>query len=182
MNRTFKRAIICITLTMWSVIALSQNSDDCKYLSVLTYLRTNKAVNEKIKVFFPRQVRKKDKYIDFNLSDRIDFIGISSFKERLKEKKYIIDVELLDNSQLYYKKFYFESYNSDFLKRLVEQNSSNLFLTFSSPINDYLVVELGDFDPAINLRVKYGRGMQMFFKFDSRGRIEDVLFSGAAYN
>jgi hypothetical protein len=120
MTRTIKRAIICITLTMWSVIALSQNSDDCKYLSVLTYLRTNKAVNKKIKDFFPRKVRKKDKYIDFNLSDRIDFIGISSFKERLKEKKYIIDVELLGNSQLYYKEFYFESYNCDFLKSLVE--------------------------------------------------------------
>lgn len=182
MSKFIMKGTICITLAMWSVIGLCQNSDDCKYLTVLTFLRTNKAINEKIKKFFPKHINKKDKYVEFNISNRIDFIGISSFKERLKEKKYSIENDLIDDSGLYYKKVFFESFKSDFLENLIEHNNSKLYLTFSKPIKDYLVVELGDFDPAINLRVKYGKGMQMFFKFDSFGKIEDVLYSGAIYN
>lgn len=184
MKISYKKIIIQ-TLFLIAVISVnSQTSDQCKYLIVLTYIRTNTDINDKIKVFFPRTVRKKDKYVEFNLSDRVDFIGISHFKERIQADtiRYGITQELLNDNKAYIKKYFFESFRSDFLKKIAERNSSRLFLTFSKPVDNYLVAELGDFNPEINQKVKYGKGMLMFFKFDTSGIIEEVLYSGSAYN
>jgi hypothetical protein len=148
---------------------------------VLNYFHTNAEVNEKIKHFFPTLIKKKDRYIEFKVSDRIDFHSIRHFYEQLKSKNLGISQDLLDPSY-FYKRYYFTSFNSVFLKKLLILNDSKLFLTFSKPFDKYLIVELGNFDPMLNRRVKFGKAMQVLFKFDSVGLVEDVLYSGVAYN
>lgn len=184
MKNFCKNISVAIFILMTVMSVKSQTREDCKYLTVLTYIRTNAEINNKIKAFFPWAAKKKDKYVEFNLSDRIDFIGISYFKEKLKADTigYGINEELLTTDTGYYKRYFFESFRSEFLKKIIERNGSSLFLTFSKPIDNYLVVELGNFDPEINQKVKYGKGMQMFFAFDESGVIKNVLYSGAAYN
>ncbi len=93
-----------------------------------------------------------------------------------------ITEEMKNDEKLYYNKYFFESFISDFLQKLAQSNESKLFLTFSKPVENYLVIELGNFDPKINLKSKYGKAMLMLFKFDSSGFIENVLYSGVAYN
>jgi len=149
---------------------------------VLTYLRTNTKVNETIKAFFPKLTSKKSKYVDFNLSTRIDFMSISYFNEKLKNSDIILEPELLENPKLYHKKYYFDSYESTFLSKIAQSNDSKLYLTFSKPIEDHLIVELGNFYPALNSKVKYGKELAMLFKFDSSGLVREVLFAGSAYN
>jgi hypothetical protein len=184
MKSAYKNMLGTTLLLLTFMLANSQTGDHCKYLTVLTYIRTNTEINDKVKVFFPRDTKKKDKYVEFVVSDRIDFIGISHFKEKLKANvdKYGINEELLTDDKAYYRKYFFESFKSNFLKKITERNSSKLLLTFSKPVENYLVVELGNFDPETNQKVKYGKGMLMFFTFHASGVIGEVLYSGAAYN
>lgn len=184
MKGFYKNIVFTTFLLLTAISVSSQTGDKCKYLTVLTYIRTNTDINKKIKTFFPWAAKKKEKYVEFNLSDRVDFIGISYFKEKIMADtvRYGISEKLLAVDTEYYNKYSFESFRSEFLKKISERNSSSLFLTFSKTIDNYLVVELGNFDPEINQKVKYGKGMQMFFTFDESGVITNVLYSGAAYN
>ena len=177
-----KNIIIAIIAFFTIESAKSQSNEDCKYLSVLTYCRTNTDVNKKIKLFFPSLVTKKEKYVEFNVSDRIEFLDVSYFKDKLVQGHYGINEDLLANAQEYRKKFYFEPYQSELLKNLVQRNQSKLFLTFSKPVGDWLVVQLAAFDPELKRTVKFGKAMLILFKFNSVGRIEDVMYAGAAYN
>jgi hypothetical protein len=160
----------------------SQSSDECKYSMTIAYLRTNIQINERIKLFFRKEVSKKDKYVDFNLSDRIDFFPISYFQEQLNTKDYGIDKELINDSKMYYDRYYFKSFSSEFLSKIKSPNESKLFLTFSKPVGDHLVVELRNYNPALDGNRKFGKAMLIFIRFGSDGIIEDALFSGATYN
>ncbi len=171
-----------ILLCFVSNMIHAQTLDDSKYLMSITYLRTNAAVNEKIKDNFPEQTHKKDKFVEFNLFDKVSFLGITGFWKSLKEKKYLSDEKYLSNADLYSDTFYFEPFESSFLKRLSWEGRGKLFLSFSKPIENYLVAELTEIDPKLFVIHKYGKAMQFFFKFDSLGVIEDVLYSGSVYN
>lgn len=167
-----------------TVISKSQSADECKYLMILTYLRTNTQINEQIKGLFSRIkiTKAKDKYVEFNLSNRIDFLNIYDFKEELNSKNIEISKELINEPKLYSKNFFFESFRSEFLKNIMQQNDSKLFLTFSKPVDNYLVAIIGNSNPELTGTFRMGLGMKMFFKFNSAGLIEDVLYSSAAYN
>ena len=168
-------------LSMISNSVRSQTNDECRYLMVLNYLQSSMVVKQKADLYFREIVDKKDKYIELNLSDRIDFLGISLFREQLKIKNYGIETEL-NNDSLYYVRYSFKSFRSEFLRKIRAPNNSKLFLTFSKPVDDYLVVELRNYDPEMDGNRKFGKALQLFFKFDSAGIIADVLFAGAAYN
>ena len=159
-----------------------QSNDDCKYLSVLVYLRTNKAVNDQIKQSFPALTKRKDKYVEFSISDRVEFIGISDFKRNPDINTFGIDSPLINNNQLYYNKYFFTSYTLKFLNKAMEQPEQDkvgFYLTFSKSIDDYLVTELTLMDPRIHHHM--GNTMQMLFKFNSDGLIEKCIYAWAAY-
>lgn len=158
----------------------SQSGDECKYLTILTYLRTNSQVNEKIKMVFPGYFKKKEKYIEFNLSATITFVGILDFGDRLK--KYASSDSLLNDRNKYYNKYIFYPFKSDFLKNIMEQNDSKLFLTLSKPLNDFLLVEITSFNPELYGGRKFGKGIDIFFKFNAMGIVESAEYAGAAYN
>lgn len=181
--KLFKTILVFLAFNLlWCIMAFSQSGDDCKYLTVLTIFRTSTDINEKAKAFFPNIFKKKDKYIEFNLSDRIDFFGIGDFKEKLKSKNWGINDSLLNNAKAYYKQYYFESFRSDFLRGLKFPKVSKLYLTLSKPVGDYLVAELSTFDPEQSQKIKFGKGLLFLFKFDEHGLIVDILYAGSAYN
>jgi len=160
----------------------AQSDHECKYLSVITYLRTNVEINDRIKMFFPGIVKKKEKFIEFNLYDLIGFLGIVGMQKQILEKGFLFDGDSL-NAVSFSKKYFFMPIKSEFLTGLKwENNSAKLFLSFSKPVGNYLMVELTDFDPELTGGRKFGNAMQFFFKFSSSGVIEDKLYAGSAYN
>jgi hypothetical protein len=148
----------------------------------ITHLRTNTSVNDRIKGYFPSVAKEKGKFINFNLHPEISYIGINTFKDSLLEKKYIANEGLLTNGSSYSKLYIFPSFISSFLEKIKWQEDGKLFLSFSKPIEDYLVAELTEINPTKFTSRKTGRAMQLFFKFDSLGAIADVLYSGCIYN
>lgn len=183
--RTLKQAsLLFILFLLAGLSSEGQSNDDCKYLMVLTYLRTNVKANQEIKTVFSRMkvARKNDRFVEFNLSDRIDFLGIDLFKKQLDSTNFGISQEFINDPYKYYEKYFFKSFRSDFLKRTMERNDSKLFLTFSKPVNNLLIAELGYTRPEVKEIRKFGLAIQFLFKFDSTGQIENVLYASTAYN
>ena len=161
--------------------ARSQSGDECKFLMVLTYLRTNSQIIDHIKSFFPGAAQKRDKFVEIQVCEGIQFLGISLFKDELSKKDYGISKELITDGKLYREKYYFPSYYSTFLKKIAPVNESKLYLTFSRPIDNYEVVEIGNVVPVMEGR-KFGKALRIFFEFDSDGTIEEVLYARSVYN
>jgi len=157
----------------------AQNSDGCRYLAVIDYIRTNISFNKDIKAFFKISTKKQE-FVEFAIYDTVSFIGIGGLEERLKEKKFIPDTEI--NSRKYYEDKYFNSYHSSFLKKMNWSNDSKIYLSFSRPTDNYLLAELTDLNPYLNRGRKSGHGMIVFFKFNSDGLVEDILYAGFVYN
>ena len=176
-----KKGVLFFLLIIQSTLGFTQENDYCKYQTVLLYIRCNKKINEEIKTAFPKLTSKKEKYVELNIFPRVDFLGINPFKNELQGKEYFVKKELFGmDSSSYFKKFYFESYESDFLKKLVEPNDSKLYLTFSKSFENFLVVEIGDLRSKTT-NYRFGSGMRIFFRFNSLGTIESVLYAGSNY-
>ena len=176
-----KKVVIFFILVIQSTVGMTQDNDYCKYQAALSYLRCNKKINERIKTFFPKLASKKEKYVELNIFSRVDFLSINPFKNELLGREYFDKKELLGtDSMSYFKKYFFESYESDFLKKLIEPNGSKLYLTFSKSFGDYLVVEIGDLRSKTT-NYRFGEGMHIFFRFNSLGLIEDVIYAGSTY-
>jgi hypothetical protein len=100
--------------------------------------------------------------------------------ERIYFKYYCKGVETI--ADLYLAKYYFQSYESKFLAKLLVSNESGIYLTFSRPLGNYIVAAMGNMNPEINGGVnKFGLSMTMLFEFDSLGIVSHVFYYGAAY-
>jgi|GEM_PF-1517487 len=155
---------------------------DNKYLIAIIYLRTNENINSEIKRIFRRPSKKKNKYAEFNISDQITFLNIWYHRAALKSNNLGIEPKLINDPNLYAAKYEFKSYNNELLGSLVKKPESNLYLTFSEPVEDYLLAEMTIYDPKTFPGIKMGKAMQFFFKFNSNGLIESVLYTGVQYN
>ncbi len=151
---------------------------DDKYLIAIIYLRTNEAANEQMKQTFQKLARKKSRYVDFNIHDQITFLEIWPFQSQLLEQGLGIDKGLVSNENLYRSKYRFKPYTNELLASLMKKPESKLFLTFSKPVDDFLLAEMTTFYP----NIKMGKAMQFLFKFNSNGLIEKVLYSTLQYN
>lgn len=177
-----KYLIVIIIFSLSTKSAKSQSNDECKYLMVLTYLRTNEQINEHLKgMFFRHKKSKKSKFVEFNLNNQIEFIGIGHFRDSLNSRDYGISKELVNDNKLYRDSFYFERFRLQFLDKLIEPNPSSLYLTFSKSVGNILVAAIGNMDPKLYGVNQWGLGLTMLFKFDSLGLIENVFYYGAAY-
>ena len=151
----------------------------------LAYLRTNLKINERIREIFVKHKvisKKSDRYVEFRLSDKIQFISLSRFLDSLNSEELGINKESFLNSKVFYDKFYFARYNSTFLSKLIEQNSSKLYLTFSKPVGNFLLAGIANADPEINGYGSFSLGLTMLFIFDNSGFIKRVLYAGAMFN
>ena len=178
-----KKYIIPCILLSFSISAKSQFPEECRYLSVLTYLRTNTGINTSIKSqFFKGQKNhKKDKFVHFQINDSVTFLNIYDFLDQLYLKEIGISQDLISNPQLYKDKYYFKPYKSEFLSKIDEDSTSFIYLTFSKPIDNYIIVEFGNMNPKLYGVKQWGLGLSILFKFNSLGLIEDKLYYGAAY-
>jgi hypothetical protein len=127
-------------------------------------------------------LKKKQLFVDFGLYEKVTFLNIAGFEARLKEKKYLLNDTLINNPNLYYKRYYFIPYESEMLRQLKWNTESKLFLSFSKPIDNYLIAEVTDFDPNKYGGSKFGKGMKMFIKLNTVGLVDDILFTGAVFN
>lgn len=166
-----------------SKITLGASEEDYhnKYQSVLLHIRSDSKINEQIKMAFPKLTSKKEKYVEFNVFGRVDFLSLNPFKNDLLEKEYFTRKELLGtDSASYFKNFFFESFESDFLKKIAMPNNSKLYLTFSRPFDSFLIAEIGDLRSKTS-NYRFGSGLRIFFKFNESGMIEDILYVGINY-
>ena len=82
----------------------------------------------------------------------------------------------------YRKQYYFDTYRSEYLKQLMDPNDSKLFLTFSKPVGNFLIIEIGSMNPENYSIRQFGLGMTILFTFNSSGLVDEIFYSAAAYN
>ncbi len=160
----------------------AQDSINNKYLVSLIYLKSNKAINLEIKKTFPHAVKKREQYIEFNLREEIMFLPIYFFENQLIKKNFRIEKEFITTRSLYNKRYGFSSYQYPLFGKLLEKSDSKIVLTFSEPIEDYLVAEMLDARLNLGSAIKMGPAIQFLFKFNDAGLIEDVLIASCVYN
>lgn len=164
----------------------SQEIEDNRYLTSLLYLKTNQEVNNKVKKYFKRDLKKtkllKSDYILFNLSNQVRFQSMTDFDESIDYDKYDIDKSLVSNRKLYNKKYGFDSYGkSELFSELIPSNESPLCLVFSKPIDNYLIAEISVGDCS-DTGIKRGTVVHLLFLFKNTGAIDQVYIKGFHYN
>jgi hypothetical protein len=164
--------------------AYAQSNDECKYLQVLTYIKFNSAFNNQLKEYIRlSKPDKRAKTISINVTPWIEFIEVRQFKDSIYADSVGIDKDTLANDRLYYKKYNFEPYKSNFLEAIISKNEmSKLYLTFSKVIGTTLLVEILNFDNRPNRIRRIGRGIKLLFVFSPSGEVKKVFFAGVAYN
>ena len=186
---TMKNRISYLSLFIASLFfckhGASQISDEYKYLMILNYLHTDSITKADIKSLFITSRSKKysnNMNAEFNITNKIEFINIGGFRDSLKSSELGIGQDLIDDHKLYKEKYYFERFESPFLKRLSTNSTGSLYLSFSKPVGNYVTVVLGDRSPeSTNVR-HFGIAKTFLFIFDSSGFINRVLTHAAAYN
>jgi hypothetical protein len=163
----------------------SQISDEYKYLMILNYLHTDSITQADIKNLFITSRSKKyrkNKNTEFIIVDKIEFINIGGFRDSLKSSELGIGQDLIDDYKRYREKYYFDRFESPFLKKLSTNSTGSLYLSFSKPVGNYVTVVLGDRSPESMPVRKFGIAKTFLFIFDSSGFIKRVLTHAAAYN
>ena len=152
---------------------------------ILNYLHSDSIVKANItSVFISSRTKKyrKNRNAEFAIVDKIEFINLGGFKDSLKSSELGISQELIDNYNLYKEKYYFNRFESPFLKKLPSIANASLYLSFSKPVENYVTVVLGDRNPEWMPVRQFGIAMTFLFIFDSSGFIKRVLTHAAAYN
>jgi len=179
----YKLKIILLSfLFVFTKPVFAQSGDECKYFEVLTYLHTNRTINEQIKKYSLGIVKLKTKFVEFNVSPWVEFLQIVDFRDRANPDNVSISKELINDDKLFYKKYYFDPFKSHLLDSVIERNESKLYLTFSKPIENFLIAEILNFNSEMLRGAKYGRGVRMLFIFNSTGSIKNVIFNNALYH
>ena len=159
----------------------AQSSIDNKYLQAILYLKIDKSTNKLIKHTFRNEFDEKEKFIKFNILNRIEYLKIGRFRDKLRKNNHGISTDLIYNPQLYDSIYYFEPYTIPLLDNVLSKNNSKIYLTFSKPINNYVVAEImynhyqNPYDQSTNIYFKSGTHISFIFFFDSNGMIKDVV-------
>lgn len=175
-------AIIMLTFLVFQARSQSLDTLDSKYLVALIYLKTNEKAKSAIKRSFRYLIKKREKCINFNVSNQVDYLGIWYFYGQLKQNNYGIPEEFIENSSLYDEKYKFDSYQNNSLGKLINKPDTRLYLTFSKPVKNHLVAEILDKEVSKSKKYKLGASVQFLFKFNKDGLIEDVIYSGGVYD
>lgn len=178
--------IVLLSSTFFSKVLGQQieNKINNKYLIALLYLKSNKEANIEIKRAFPYLVKKKEKFIEFIVREEMRFLPINFFTDKLKGKNYGIqlDQKFLDDQRLYKQQYEFPPYRNNLLNKVIAASESKIILTFSEPINNYLIVEMLDSRLNLSRKLKMGKSIQFLFIFNDEGLIEEVLNTFNHYN
>lgn len=185
MNTQIKYIVPLIVLLFFSRHSSAQITDEYKYLMVLNYLHTDSFAKSHIKsLFITNRSKKYRKHMnsEFNIVDKIEFISLGGFKDSLMSSELGINQNLIDDYKLYKEKYYFDQFESSFLKALPSSSTGSLYLSFSKPVGNYVTAVLGDRSPKWTGVRQFGIAMTYLFIFDSSGFIKRVLTHAATYN
>lgn len=176
---------------MISYFSPVENPENQPYLSCLFFLRTDKEINTELRNYFKPQLKKSkmlnDDYLLFNVSNEVYFQPIHNFKdnEGFNYQELDLDYSLIENKSEYNSSYFFDLYKDEFLSKLMPKNSSPLSISFSKPVNDYLLAEIyidkgvGETIPS---KIKRGTYVHILFVFDETGLVGKALVSGYHYN
>ena len=168
----------------------AQESLDEKYLVALIYLKSDIDINSEIKKTFQnwQTSLQKEKYVNFNISKRIEFLSLLWFEKELKTGLYNVDSTHYTNLDIYYEKNYFSFFCNDRISKLVssQEKKNKLYLTFSKPVDNFLLAEIcvnyyPEYSDKHGSGKKMGNAIQFLFIFNENGLIENVLHKSFHY-
>ncbi len=178
-----KYIYICLFVMVFLEIN-AQSLDNQKYLLAVLHLKSDSALQQRVKSFF-KKVWKKKEVIDFNVSPNIAFIAPILIGYTDINDSYLDSLKDLSNIQTYRETYRFPAYTNSFLKKVFPEDSHTMTLVFSKPIENHLVAEMQHRVIAQSnegASTKIGYTFQFIFTFDSEGVIEDVISKPAVYN
>lgn len=162
------KKLFCVLL-LFVFLAPAYGQDkaiDGKYFSALLYLKTNKQINDDIHSNFRRLAgKKKITFVEFNVSNKVEFLDLAPFKERIAISKKGIPFDHLDNFDSYRKDYYFVPFYTQ-LNKVIKPNESKLHITFSKPMDNYLVLEIRTANPKFSINSKSNVKMRILLTFD----------------
>lgn len=176
------KTFLLYILLLVSTCLFSQSNDECKYFTVLTYLKTNTAINKQIKEYTSFWKTKKFKFLDMNVSPWVEFIEIRQFKDKIIPDSIGLSKEIVSDDRLYYKAYNFEPFKSGLLAETIEENDSKLYLTFSKVIGNTLLIEILNSKNELPRGRRRGGGVKILFVFNPSGAIKTVLLNTVVYN
>lgn len=136
-----------------------------KYLVSIIHLQSDKELNKKIKKTFKKETRK-NKSINFQISEKIEFLDPEVFDQELKKDGFsfsIMDQAIKNKNEI-----------NHFRKVLSsEKGKDEIFIHFSKPLENLLIVELSNKDFG-DQRIKLGKSLRILFLFNEKGFIKKV--------
>lgn len=167
-----KIRIFCILVFLFITInqSFSQPVENCKYLSAINFVTKDEQINKRLQVlFFPK--KKKKRRIDISISSNVRFMNITGMESDIIEKNFLEPDEA--DTKIFREKYSFEPFISSFLDSLGWVGKDNVFLSFSLPVNNCLLIEFTKSNPA-NTYIT-GFSLQVFLKFDEQNIVKDVI-------
>lgn len=176
--------VLIIVFSCWLTLnSNAQTTDECKFLTALAYMRTNEKFNSLLKEYLPlNKVERKTKYVEFNVSSLVEFVEITEFKNKINYDSVPVERTVFTDDRLFYSKYHFEPFKSDFLEALFEKSQARYTLTFSIPIGNILLVEVLNYENLANRARRFGTGVKILFVFDTRGVIASADLNTIVYN
>jgi hypothetical protein len=169
-----KTAVIILGLFLIQNISFCQDDIDGKYLMALLYLKTNEDINKEIKTYIQTNSKKKEKFINFKVSSRIEYIRFNYFDDILKNKEFGIDSTLFEDHLLFDSAFTFPPYEVSGLDDIIDSKNSKVILYFSKPMDNLLVAEIRHENSNFG---KYKMGNVVILLFIFKGNLIDEVHS-----
>ena len=171
------------TFLLLGSIPYNEEAVDNKYLQAIIYLKINKDINDKMKKAYPSFTDKKSKFVELNISNRIEYLDIYHFQSDLRKDNCGIDSIYIEDIHAHEEEYSFPPFYDERFRKIIPPNKGKLYLIFSKPIDNYLIARIiFDSPEALGHQTNVGKVMPIFFKFDEEGLIEKVFYTFYAYN
>jgi hypothetical protein len=179
-----KYKVFLIWVSLFFIVffrANAQSEADFKYLTVFSYLKTDERINEELKRAFRFKKKRNQRFVEFNVMNRVDFLDVSLFLNNSDFMESLEEGMNINDNKEFRATYAFESYYSQFLLEMFPTNNSELYLTFSQSFGNYLIVEFTMIKP-VSPKHKLGLGFQVLFKFKENMTVESVAYAASMYN
>ncbi|MEM7374971.1 MAG: hypothetical protein AAF587_40635 [Bacteroidota bacterium] len=171
-----KIQFIIFCLFAFSFNGFAQTPESEKFLTALFHLQKSEEINKDIKQVYKKYAKMECKTVKINLGSKVRFHKLfSSAYDPSELSRLGADLTFHDND--FIKQNRFNPFGNPILAGIIEKNDSRLFLTFSKPIDSFLLAEITLYDPGdySDTFPRHGTIMQILFKYNSQNLVEEVL-------
>lgn len=173
------RQIILTIFILTKLEAMAQDTPSVhtEYTRALLHLTTDERTCDKIKKFKKKWIKDEQTGCEFNISRYIVYLPLPVNLKGLGHE--------VVNSLKYKEKYYFETEENFVVQNQHKGRSSQLYLLFSKPFENYLAAEFrlnatgNESDMALNAN---GPVMHILFVFDEAGNVKEEYTSYSYYN